>query len=66
MAEFTPVEARGLTCEIHLVVHARWHMFTQDYGYCGRRARWWYRGMLLCGGHKRSLETVLKEAGQNI
>lgn len=55
---FTPA-GNGLKCEIHLLVNSRYHMFATDYGYCGKKARWWYDGILLCQDHKNAVQNLL-------
>ena len=57
---FTPART-GVRCEIHLLVNSRYHMFPQDYGYCGRKAKWRYGIYALCDSHKRALERTLTE-----
>ena len=50
---------KGMTCEIHLLIESRRHMFPQDYGYCARKASYWLDGMALCNVHMGAVERVL-------
>lgn len=60
MAAFTRC-GKGPTCEVHLLVESRRLMLPTNYGYCTKKARWWYESVVLCDGHKRALEAILRK-----
>jgi len=54
----------GMRCEIHLLFESRRRMFPTEWGYCGRKAKWWWESYALCDDHKYAVQEVLAESSK--